>query len=165
MAEIVAIPVSGVESITAADDGQHALLKIRLSDQEAVLALPEAVLRPLLVLICNGIAQTAMRQARQETTVFPVSRWELGRTEAGALAVTFRLENGASLSFALGADQIPHMRQNAGSNGGQASFGNFAEYAAKLRCVKLATTVNDAMTPPPATRAPPLVRRGEEEGG
>jgi len=31
--------------------------------------------------------------------------------ESGALAVPFRLENGASLSFVLGADQIPHTRQ------------------------------------------------------
>ena len=111
MADIVATPVSGIESITATDDGQHALLKIRPSDQEAVLAFPEAMLRPLLALICSGIAQIAMKQARQETEIFPVSRWELGRMESGALAVTFRLENGASLSFVLGADQIPHMRQ------------------------------------------------------
>ena len=45
MADIVATPVSGIECITATDDGQHALLKIRLSDQEAVLAFPEAMLR------------------------------------------------------------------------------------------------------------------------
>jgi hypothetical protein len=116
MAEIDAIPIAGVEGIMSTDDGRHALLKVRLqidpsAAQEAVLALPEAILRPLLGLICDGIAQTAKKQAREETALFPVTWWELGRTDAGALAVTFRLEGGASLSFAIGADQIPHIRQ------------------------------------------------------
>ena len=111
MADVVAIPIIGLKGIGTSDDGQNAFLDIILGNEKITLAIPHSLLQPLLALVCAGIEQTGKQQGRQETAAFPVSWWELGRTEKGALAVRFRLENNASLSFVLGADQIPHMRQ------------------------------------------------------
>jgi len=111
MAGISAMPIASVEGVQSTDDGLHALLKAKIAEGEMVLAFPEGQLRPLLDLVCVAIAETSKKLERHETAVFPVSWWEFGQTADGLLAVTFRLGNGASLSFQLAADQIPHMRQ------------------------------------------------------
>jgi hypothetical protein len=106
-----ALPVVGLGGIKPTDDGKNALLKLKIGAEDVVFAFPEILLRPLLNLVCDGIARTSRQQGREERAAFLVKWWEIGDTADGRLAVSFRLENNAMLTFALDRGQISQMRE------------------------------------------------------
>jgi hypothetical protein len=57
MAEIGAAPVTSIIGAVPTDDGDHVLLKLDLSGQEVVLAIPKHLLPGLLNLVIDSIAK------------------------------------------------------------------------------------------------------------
>jgi hypothetical protein len=121
MAEVGAVLVTSIEGVAPTDDGNHALLKLSLDNQEIVLAIPKDQLPQLLNLVSDAIAKTSQR-GQPGKLAFPVSWWEFGKTADGSLAVSFRLQNGTELSFVLGANQISNMRETLQVMEGTASI-------------------------------------------
>jgi hypothetical protein len=117
-----------VQSVSAINgmgtEGDRAFLDLELDGKETRLTMTDDQVRSLLPMVYAGIAGiSASKPGPLETALFPVERWEFGRTPDGSLAVTFQLRNGAALVFHVEARHIPYMRETLEVMEGKPSSG------------------------------------------
>jgi hypothetical protein len=109
MTEIDGVQITAVEGFTLSDDGETAVMRLKLDGQEAAtpLAFSQERLSELLVVLVQATAALPKGKMHKEKVVLPASWWELHKTHDGKLlAFSFRLSNGAEFSFAVEAAKV-----------------------------------------------------------
>lgn len=127
MNQIPAIPVNHIEGYNVSDDGEHMLLK---TDLPSVLAFNEAILHSLLTSVVGAIGRSEKIKGipKEQKRVFNVDWWEFGLSQDKEhLILSFRLGDGAQLSFRVHPDVATHMRDVLSSISGAQPMGQRPE--------------------------------------
>jgi hypothetical protein len=114
MANEPALLIDEILGSKAADDGHHALFKVKISGQEVAVAFPEGQLINLISASATAAkeCQRIIQQQPNLKVMLPVQWWEFGLTQDGNFAVlSFRLPGGGEVSFQVPRQWTPQMRE------------------------------------------------------
>lgn len=117
--------IEDVIGYQASEDGRHGLFKIKSGPEETVLAIPEDKLLKVIEAASNtaGQAKRILGKDPSEKSIVDVEWWEFGRGKAGELVMSFRMNGGAEMSFAVHQDNIAHMIEVLQAMSGQGPAG------------------------------------------
>ena len=112
MNKIVATPIMSIDSMSLTDDRLHVLLAVGVKEGQATLALPHALLRPLLTLVSTGLGQIEAESLDGAArAVFIPREWQIKQAVDGSVVFCFRLKGEAELSFQIGQQDISRFKE------------------------------------------------------
>ncbi|MBN8939508.1 MAG: hypothetical protein J0H01_08465 [Rhizobiales bacterium] len=113
MGKIIATRVDGISEVVVSPDGKHAVFRIRVGEDEIVLAWPDYLLNGLIQCAVNAAAQSQKSAHGEHGEMMPIiaQDWEIGRAEdQDSVLIRFYLTSDMTMSYQLLRDQITPIR-------------------------------------------------------